>query len=144
MTKRRTKMIQISIRIPNTYIADMNVLIKRGQYRLVSDIIRCAIAKMLYKYKRISIKYVRRMCKNVNLTPTKYTKQSCNVEIRGTAPESVPENLRMYIVDVGEYYGVPLDVLKKYGEPVEVCYDLGGWLLYYVNNRFCAFSKNSE
>ena len=137
-------MIQISIRIPNTYIADMNVLIKRGQYRLVSDIIRCAIAKMLYKYKRISIKYVRRMCKNVNLTPTKYTKQSCNVEIRGTAPESVPENLRMYIVDVGEYYGVPLDVLKKYGEPVEVCYDLGGWLLYYVNNRFCAFSKNSE
>ena len=144
MTKRRTKMIQISIKIPNTYIADMNVLIKRGQYRLVSDIIRCAIAKMLYKYKRIGIRYVRKMCKKADLIPKRYTKQKYDVEIRGIAPESVPNDLRMYAVDVGEYYGVPFDVLEKYGEPIEVCYNLGGWLLYYAGRRFCVFSKNSE
>jgi len=144
MTKRRTKMIQISIKIPKSYIEDMNILVKRGQYRLITDVIRCAIAGMLYKYKRISIKYVRKMCKKPDLIPMRYAERKYDAEIRGIAPESVPENLRMYVVDVGEYYGIPLDVFERYGEPVKMCYDLGGWLLYYGGSRFCAFGKSSR
>jgi len=144
MGKRNTKMIQITFHIPNTFITYLDKIIKKGEYRTRGDIIRCAIAQLLHKYGRISIRYMRKMCrKNVPL-PKKYVKWEYGIELRDITPAPVPSEFYPYAVDVGEYYGIPFDVFERYGEPIEACYDLGGWLLYYGGSRFCAFSKSSR
>jgi Predicted transcriptional regulators containing the CopG/Arc/MetJ DNA-binding domain len=100
----------IAVRVPEPYAEAMRRLVEEGRYGSASEIVVTALERLLAKFREPS-------------------------------PPPVPAELVDRSLRLGRFRATPLAVLSANREDaVVICARLGGWLLYFGDCAYCAWS----